>query len=1383
MRQFIQYVLNAILIICSCGIVNAQSFGDYKAVASGNFEDQTIWQVYDIDKNWKPAEHQPDQSSFITIAGGYSVTLNADFTSTNKLLINGTFTIVSGVTFTAGGTADISYATVNGPGTFSVASGASLQMTNTTIAATGNLTIQSGGTLTLSGNSSAINGTCTSYGTTTSSNSIIGSGTFTNNGTFDSNNGSSYSLIFVNNGAINYTGTYGVFEKLSNLYPGTVNVSANSTMKLSAKSSPLTESGIFNISSGGVLSVENGYAVSATYYFNGTIAGAGTFRTSCTTNNISGTYNITGTTRISGGTVNFDASTNVTSIGTILTDAGTLNLPSGFSLNGLGNLVTIGYNSTINFNTGNSISINSLTVNGGTIAGSDSIIITNNFDSQGSVLNGPGTVIIAAGCTMSISTNPVHVYGSFVNNGTFNWTSQSFGGSGTMTNNGIINISAGIKSCGINFINSETGVINSSGEVKISGSNFNCSISNLGVINVNGSIFSLAPYNLTSTIAGTINCSSGATLALGGTGILIVNSDITCAGTVSMSGNINLHGKYNNTGTTAITGGTVNFNSDMTLTNLGNLNSTGGTVNFKSGLTINGIGTSLVIKGNVDISTGADYAFHDLTIDGYGSLSGSDNITISGSLVSNGYLRGPGNRTILDGGTGTLWGNGWIQSTTLYNYGTLTWQDSDIKSDGTIDNKNVFNITSNTTSTSYVTILNNGTINRITNSTSITFNSPLVNNGTLNINAGIVSLKSNSTNLGTININSGSVLALIENNFAPAGIINISSGGSLTGNYQLNFNGTQLNNDGTISAATLQFGAASTLSGAGVITSNAIVSNTGHVTLGSDLQLSTVTINSGGAFDISSYTLRLNKGGLPLTNNGTFSISNGTVEYNGSSAQTSASLNVVYQNLTVNNSAGVSLSSAVNVNGTLKLLLGAFTNGSFLTMGNGATIFRSNGTISSAPNFGSAVNLFYSEIDAAITSGLEVPSSSSVLNNLTVNNSGGLILSGNITANGTVTLQNGNITTGSDNILTLASSTSLAGEANGRYVIGKLIINKNVNTSSSDFGGIGVSINSGTDNLGNVTVTRISGSAGKITSGSISSINRTWIIASDNPPSSGRSLSLSWVSDDDNGKNLTQLQPWQSKDGGTNWITVGTMQDASSNRLVSFNTTSFGEFTVSDPSVNVNLKVFLQGPYNGSGAMTTTLNSSGLIPLTSETAYPSSTYGYTASTIASIPNSNIVDWILVELRSGTAASTKVAARAGFLKNDGTIVDVDGTSPLSFGGIFSGIYYIVVRHRNHLAIMSSAAISLSSSTPLYDFSTAQTKAYGTNPMAVLADGKYGMWAGDADGSATIDSGDRNNAWNSRNTTNYYSSDINLDGVIDSADRNSIWNNRNNSTQFP
>ena len=208
--------------------------------------------------------------------------------------------------------------------------------------------------------------------------------------------------------------------------------------------------------------------------------------------------------------------------------------------------------------------------------------------------------------------------------------------------------------------------------------------------------------------------------------------------------------------------------------------------------------------------------------------------------------------------------------------------------------------------------------------------------------------------------------------------------------------------------------------------------------------------------------------------------------------------------------------------------------------------------------------------------------------------------------------------------------------------------------------------------------------------------------------------------------------------------------------------------------VVANMKVFLQGPFSG-GAMTTTLDTSGFIPHTSDSAYAAAIYGYTASTVSSIPSASVVDWLLVELRSDTSGATKVAGRAGFLESDGTVVDTDGVGALRFTGVLPGNYYIVVRHRNHLSIMSAVAVAVSSTSALYDFTTAQTQAYGTNAMAALTGGVFGMIAGDVnqDGIVKYNLGSNDRALiyirigsGNVNLTvrGYYPEDVNLDGIV-------------------
>ncbi len=75
----------------------------------------------------------------------------------------------------------------------------------------------------------------------------------------------------------------------------------------------------------------------------------------------------------------------------------------------------------------------------------------------------------------------------------------------------------------------------------------------------------------------------------------------------------------------------------------------------------------------------------------------------------------------------------------------------------------------------------------------------------------------------------------------------------------------------------------------------------------------------------------------------------------------------------------------------------------------------------------------------------------------------------------------------------------------------------------------------------------------------------------------------------------------------------------------------------------------------------------------------------------SIIPENTVDWILVELRD-SEDNTKVIKRvAGFLLNNGSIVNKDGEQ-LSFN-VAKTSYYVVIYHRNHLPIMSANPVDI------------------------------------------------------------------------------------------
>ena len=222
-------------------------------------------------------------------------------------------------------------------------------------------------------------------------------------------------------------------------------------------------------------------------------------------------------------------------------------------------------------------------------------------------------------------------------------------------------------------------------------------------------------------------------------------------------------------------------------------------------------------------------------------------------------------------------------------------------------------------------------------------------------------------------------------------------------------------------------------------------------------------------------------------------------------------------------------------------------------------------------------------------------------------------------------------------------------------------------------------------------------------------------------------------------------------------------------------------------SPNYALKVLLEGPYNGL-TMDTLLNSQELLPLTQP--YNVEPWNYTGAEYATAIPSEVVGWILLDLRSGVDATSIVGKRAAFLKSDGSIVDLDGSNAVSFTGVQDGNYYLGIHQRNHLSILSSSLLSVSNGniTTDYNFTSGQNKAYGTNPMKDLGGGKYGMIAGDANGDGTINATDLNNYWIEQNGTtfNYETStaDFNLDGTVNATDLNDFWIPNNGiSTQVP
>lgn len=208
------------------------------------------------------------------------------------------------------------------------------------------------------------------------------------------------------------------------------------------------------------------------------------------------------------------------------------------------------------------------------------------------------------------------------------------------------------------------------------------------------------------------------------------------------------------------------------------------------------------------------------------------------------------------------------------------------------------------------------------------------------------------------------------------------------------------------------------------------------------------------------------------------------------------------------------------------------------------------------------------------------------------------------------------------------------------------------------------------------------------------------------------------------------------------------------------------------------LTVFLEGCFEGT-EMNNDLNLAGFLPLNQPFNNEPWNYAGTESVVA-IPNSDVVDWILIEIRDTTAVElalplTGVERAAGFLLKNGSVTGLDGISNLMFTETISDSIFIVVWHRNHLGIISANPLVESGGVYSYDFSTPSGQAFGgALAQKDLSGGIFGMITGDSDANGVINENDKSVNWTGEaGTSGYLSGDIDLNGQTDNPDKNDFW----------
>lgn len=519
--------------------------------------------------------------------------------------------------------------------------------------------------------------------------------------------------------------------------------------------------------------------------------------------------------------------------------------------------------------------------------------------------------------------------------------------------------------------------------------------------------YSLTAGTLTLNGAGAQTMRTGTTggsacynLVLGGsgaktiTGLLTINGDVTVSGTATMAANsafIQACAKtftYSSTGSTILTAST-----DVTMGSFsqtaGSFSDNSNTITIcgssfaRSGGTFTANGTVAIDGSPTTVSGAATTTFHNITINPGKTLVGhATSMNVKGPSFTNEGTYTHNSGTVSITGNVTVLG----ASTTTFNHltitsGILTGHATNMNVEGNFTNNSTFahnsgtvtftggsahNIAGTTTPTTFYNLTVNKTAGTTLTQTVATVsvsNLLTMTSGTYDINTNTLSgaggftatggdlqIAKISTTVpqltGTYAISGGTVTL----DGAGAQTLNTSASGANT-YYNLVFatSGTK-----TITGLTTINGNV-TVSGSCVIASNSAFiqdcsktftySSTGTTTMAAATNFTVGAFSmSLGTFNINANTMSVCGTGFTKTG-GTFTTT-GTVQFNGSAAQTLTGA-ITFSNMIMNNSStGLTINNTVTITTSLTLTQGNITTGSnYMIMATGSNVSRTTGHV------------------------------------------------------------------------------------------------------------------------------------------------------------------------------------------------------------------------------------------------------------------------------------------------------------------------------------------------------------------------------------------------------------------------------------------------------
>ncbi len=191
--------------------------------------------------------------------------------------------------------------------------------------------------------------------------------------------------------------------------------------------------------------------------------------------------------------------------------------------------------------------------------------------------------------------------------------------------------------------------------------------------------------------------------------------------------------------------------------------------------------------------------------------------------------------------------------------------------------------------------------------------------------------------------------------------------------------------------------------------------------------------------------------------------------------------------------------------------------------------------------------------------------------------------------------------------------------------------------------------------------------------------------------------------------------------------------------------------TIMESITKLELKVLLQGAmvFTSDGLMRDDLRTMGLIPLNqpySSSLSPRFTHvgGGSETTSALLLSQNaftqdaIVDWVFIEIRSAADPTVVLRTVSALVQRDGDVVDAITGNTLCVAGLPAS-FYVSVKHRNHLGVMTANPLTPVGGTLITDFTTMSDADVHDNPSLTYdyngvemttVSGKRALWAGNA-----------------------------------------------------